>query len=66
MMAHDLNDRATVMALGGVAQLIDGLDSSIHSRIVADGVFAAGDVVIDGTGQADAGEYPGWPAHGRP
>ena len=55
MMAHDLNDRATVMALGGVAQLIDGLDSGIHSRIVADGVFAAGDVVIDGAGQADAG-----------
>ena len=43
------------MALGGVAQLIDGLDSGIHSRIVADGVFAAGDVVIDGAGQADAG-----------
>jgi 6-phosphofructokinase 1 len=55
MMAHDLNDRATVMTLGGVAQLIDGLDSGIHSRIVADGVFAAGDVVIDGAGQADAG-----------
>ena len=44
------------MTLGGVAQLIDGLDSGIHSRIVADGVFAAGDVVIDGAGQADAGD----------
>ena len=56
MVAHNLNDAATVVALGGVAQFIDSLDSSVHGCVVTDGVFTAGNVVIDGAGQADAGD----------
>ena len=55
MMAHDLHDAAAVVALGGVAQLVDGLDRGVHGGIVADGVLTAGDIVIDGAGDADAG-----------
>ena len=56
MVAHNLNDAATVVALGGVAQFIDSLDSSVHGCVVTDGVFTAGNVGIDGAGQADAGD----------
>ena len=56
VVAHNLNDAATVVALGGVAQFIDSLDSSVHGRVVTDSVFTAGNVVIDGAGQADAGD----------
>ena len=52
MVAHNLNDAATVVALGGVAQFIDTLDGSVHGRVIIDGVFTAGNVVIDGAGQA--------------
>ena len=51
--AHDLDDAAAVMALGGVAQLVDHLQSSVHSGIVTDGVVGAGNIVVDGAGQAD-------------
>ena len=43
------------MTLGGVAQLIDGLDSGVHGRVVADGILTAGDIVVDGAGQTDTG-----------
>ena len=43
------------MALCGVAQLVDGLDSGVHGSVVADGVLAAGDIIVDGAGQANAG-----------
>ena len=51
--AHDLDDAATVVALGGVAQLIDHLERGVHRRIIADGVVGAGNIVVDGAGQAD-------------
>ena len=41
------------MALGGIAQLVDHLQSSVHSGIVTDGIIGAGNVVVDGAGQAD-------------
>ena len=56
MMAHDLDDAAAVVALGGVAQFIDGFHRGVHGRVVADGVLAAGDVIVDGAGQTDAGD----------
>ena len=43
------------MALGGVTQLINGLNSGIHSRVVADGILTAGNIIVNGAGQADAG-----------
>src|SRR5699024_7222129 len=48
--SHNLNHTAAVMALGSVAQLIDHLHSGVHGGVVADGVLAAGDVVVDGAG----------------
>ena len=51
--AHDLDHTAAVMALGGVAQLIDHFQRGIHRGIVADGIIRAGNIVIDGAGQAD-------------
>ena len=62
--AHDLDDAATVVALGGVAQLIDHLERGVHRRIITDGVVGAGNIVVDGAGQADHG-CRGVPAHGR-
>ena len=41
------------MALGGIAQLVDHLQCGIHSGIVTDGIIGAGNVVVDGAGQAD-------------
>ena len=43
------------MALRGVAQFVDGFHSRVHGRVVADGIFTAGNVVVDGAGDADAG-----------
>ena len=52
--AHDLNDRAALVRLHGVAQLIDTLDSGVARGIEADGVVGAHDVVVDGARHADA------------
>ena len=54
--AHDFHHAAAVVALGGVAQFIHHLHRGVHSGIVADGVLAAGDVVVNGAGNADAGD----------
>lgn len=43
------------MRLGGVPQLVDHFHACVQGGIVANGVFTAGDVVIDGAGDADAG-----------
>ena len=51
--AHDLNHTAAVMALGGVAQLVDHLQCGIHGRIIANGVIGAGDIIVNGAGQTD-------------
>ena len=51
--AHDLDHTAAVVALGGVAQLVDHFQSGVHGCIIADGVLGAGNVVVDGAGQAD-------------
>ena len=51
VMAHDLNHTAAVMALGGITQLINGLNSGIHSRIIADGILTAGNIIVNGAGR---------------
>ena len=51
--AHDLDHAAAVMALGGIAQLVDHFQGGVHCGIVADGVIGAGDIIIDGAGQTD-------------
>ena len=48
--AHDLDDTAAVVALGGIAELIDHFQCGVHSRIVTDGVIGAGNIVVDGAG----------------
>ena len=55
MMAHNLHHRAAVMALGGVAQLVNGFHGGVHRGIVTDGILTARNIIVDGTGNADAG-----------
>ena len=43
------------MAAGGGADLADGVHTDVHRRIIAQGHFRVGQVVIDGSGNADAG-----------
>ncbi len=51
--AHDLDNAAAVVALGGVAQFVDHFQSGVHRSIVADGVIGACNIIVDGAGQAD-------------
>ena len=46
------------MGLHGVPQLVDGLQGGVAGGVVADGVAGAGDVVVDGAGDAHHGEAP--------
>ena len=55
MVAHNLNNTAAVMALGGITQFINGLYRGIHGCIIANGILAAGNIVINGAGNANAG-----------
>ena len=63
--AHDLHNAAAVMALGGIQQLVDHLQSGVHSGIKTDGVVGAGNIVVDGAGQADLSGFRDVPAHER-
>ena len=53
--SHDLDDRAALVRLHGIAQLIDALDRSVARGVKADRVVRAHDVVVDRAGHADAG-----------
>ena len=53
--AHDLYNRAALVRVGGVTQLVDKLHNGVHSRIIAYGVFRALYIVVDGSGNANAG-----------
>ena len=55
VMAHDLDDGAAFMRLHRIAQAVDGFDSRIGRRVVANGVFGADDVVVDGRRDARHG-----------
>ena len=55
-VAHDLDHRAAVVRLGSVAQAVDGLDCGVERGIETDGIIGAGDVVVDGAGDTDAGD----------
>ena len=52
--AHDLYNRAAIMRLCGITQLVDHLHCSIHSSVITNGVLSALNVVVDGTRQANA------------
>ena len=54
--AHHLDHAAALVGVGSVPQFVDHLHGGIHGGIIADGVLAAGDVVVDGAGDADAGD----------
>ena len=51
--AHDLHNRAALVGLHGVAQLVDALNCSVCGGVKADGITGGGDVVVDGAGDAD-------------
>ena len=46
------------MGLGGVAQFIDHFEAGVEGRVISDGLLTAGDIVVDGAGQADTGNPP--------
>ena len=46
--AHDLYHGAALVALHGVAQLVDAVDGGVTGGVKADGVIGAADVVVDG------------------
>ena len=54
--AHDLHDRAALVRLHRVAQLIDALDGGVGRRVKADAVMRAGNIIVDRRGQADHGD----------
>ena len=51
--AHDLDDRAALVGLHGIAQTVDCLHGGICRGVVADGVVGADDVVVDRRRDAD-------------
>ena len=51
--AHHLNNRAALMGLHGISQLIDTLNGGVGCSVEADGVVGAADVVINGSRDAD-------------
>ena len=50
---HDLNDGASLMRLHRVAQAVDGLDSGIGGRVIADGIVGADNVVVNRSRNTD-------------
>ena len=52
--AHNLYNRAALVGLHGVAQLIDAFDRRIAGGVKTDGVIRAADIIINGTRNADA------------
>ena len=56
--AHDLYDRHALVALPGVAQLVDGLDRGVAGGIKADGILGAAHVVIDRRGDTHDADPP--------
>ena len=53
--AHDLHDRAAVMRFGRITQAVNHFHDRVHGCIITDRIVAAGDIVIDGAGDADTG-----------
>src|SRR5690606_6440635 len=62
--AHDLHHRNPVVGAAGVAQPVDGFHRHVQGGIKADGELGAGNVVVDGAGNADAGKAHFGQAHG--
>ena len=50
--AHDLHDRAALMRLHGIVQLIDALDGCVRCGIKTDGVIGAANIIVDGSRNA--------------
>ena len=49
MVAHDFDDRAALVGLHGIAQLIDGFHGGVGSGVITDAVMGAADIIIDGS-----------------
>ena len=56
---HNLYNAAPIMGLGGVPQLVHHFHHGVDGGVVADGLVAAGNVVVDGARQPDAGDAMG-------
>ena len=50
--AHNLHDGDTLVALPGIAQLVDGFDRGVACGVKADGILGAAHIVIDCRGDA--------------
>ena len=50
--AHDFDEEHRARGFARIAEVVDGIDGSIHGGIEADGFVRAEDVVIDGAGDA--------------
>ena len=54
--AHALDHVGTVVAAGGGADIADGLGADLHGGLVAQGHLGEAQVVVDGAGDAHAGD----------
>ena len=54
--AHNLYNEKAVVRIGGIAYFVDGFHGGIDRGIKANGKVGAGNIFIDGTGQADTGD----------
>ena len=54
--AHDLDEENAVVGRGGIAHPVDSFHGGVDGRVEANGVFRAANIVVDGAGQADAGD----------
>lgn len=55
--AHDLDDEGAREGGGGIAYGVDGLADDVEGGVYAEAVIGAGDVVIDGGGDAGEGHF---------
>ena len=53
--AHYLNNTAAVVGLRRITKTVNHLHSRIHGRIKTNGIFTAGNIIINRTGNTNAG-----------
>ena len=53
---HDLNKKQPIVAIGRVADFVDRLYNCVRRRVKADGEIRTGQIIVNGSRQADDGE----------
>ena len=51
--AHDLHDRAALVGLHGIPQLVDAVDGGVAGGVKADGIVRAAQIVVNGSRDPD-------------